>query len=306
MSKLIINMGGYQPPTSVHNRAAEIFGQELKNRLGGDVEFNLDGNMPISVGCKADELPKMVHKGKLTMCYFASSYLTENVPEMGVFDLPFIVDSREKAYAALDGRLGDILRKKYIKTTGWRVLAFWDNGFRHFTNSKRTMRIPSDCEGLSVRSMDSVLHKEFFHLLGMEPRYVDVRDLVEAAKSGELDAQENSLTNTYRFGTYKYHRHITLSAHFFGASLLLINNKLFKSWAEDTQKAILESVEIATKAQRGFAQAEEVEILSVINRSENDVVELTDDERAQFKKAVGPLLAKYREAIGSKIFRMVE
>ena len=306
MSKLTINMGGYQPPASVHNRAAEIFGQELKNRLGGDIEFSLDGNMPLSVGCKADELPKMVDEGTLTMCYFASSYLTGNVPEMGVFDLPFVVDSREKAYAALDGELGDLLRKKYIKTTGWRVLSFWDNGFRHFSNSKRAIRIPSDCEGLSVRSMDSVLHKDFFLLLGMDPKYVDVRDLVEAAKSGELEVQENSLTNTYRFGTYKYHRYITLSAHFFGASLLLINNKIFESWPEDIQKAILESVEIATQAQREFAQAEEVEILSVINPSENDVVELTDDERAKFKKAVRPLLAKYREVIGSKIFRMVE
>jgi TRAP-type C4-dicarboxylate transport system substrate-binding protein len=306
MSKLAISMGGYQPPASVHNRAAEIFGQELKKRLWDDVDFDLDGNMPASLGCKADDLPKMVDKGELTMCYFASSYLTENVPEMRIFDLPFVVDSREKAYAALDGELGDLLRKKYLEKTGWRVLAFWDNGFRHFTNSKRAMRTPSDCEGLSVRSMDSVLHQEFFRLLGMEPRYVDVRDLVEAAKSGELDAQENPLTNTYRFGTYKYHRHITLSGHFFGASLVLINSKTFESWSEDIQKAVIESIETATKAQRGFAQAEDEEILSALDPSENDVVKLTDEERAQFKTAVGPLLAKQRDAIGSKIFEMVE
>ena len=306
MEKLTISMGGYQPPTSIHNRAAEIFGKELKNRLGDDVEFDLDGNMPASVGCKADDLPKMVDKGDLTMCYFASSYLTDNVPEMRIFDLPFVVGSREKGYAALDGELGNLLRKKYLEKTGWRVLAFWDNGFRHFTNSKRPIRTPGDCEGLSVRSMDSVLHQEFFRSIGMVPRYVDVRDLVEAVKSGQLDAQENPLTNTYHFGTYKYHRHITLSGHFFGVSLVLIKNENFESWSDNIQKAVIDSLDIATKAQREFAQAEDVEILSALDPSENDVVELSDAERAEFKKSVGPLLAKQRKVLGSKIFEMVE
>jgi len=306
MAELTINMGGYQPPTSVHNRAAEVFGKELKSRLGDRVDFNLDGNMPGSTGCRADDLPKLVDKGELTMCYFASSYLTEKVPEMGIFDLPFVVDSRDKAYAALDGALGDLLKKKYLESTGWRVLGFWDNGFRHFTNSKKAMRIPSDCEGMSVRSMNSELHQEFFRLLGMEPMYVDVSDLVEAAKSGKLDAQENPLTNTYRFGTHKYHRHITLTGHFFGTGLVLVNNKLYESWPEDIQQAVLESVKIATEAQRGFAQAEDKEVLSALDPAENDVVELSDEERAEFRNAVGPLLAKQRERLGAEIFEMVE
>jgi C4-dicarboxylate-binding protein DctP len=306
MTELTINMGGYQPPTSVHNRAAGVFGEELKSRLGDRVEFNLDGNLPGSTGCRADDLPKMVDKGDLTMCYFASSYLTETVPEMGVFDLPFVVDSREKAYAALDGELGDLLKKKYLAKTGWRVLGFWDNGFRHFTNSKHAMRTPSDCQGMSVRSMNSELHQEFFRLLGMDPMYVDVSDLVEAAKTGKLDAQENPLTNTYRFGTHKYHRHITLTGHFFGASLVLIHNATYESWPEDVQQAVQESIKVATEAQRGFAQEEDVEILSALDPAENDVVNLSDEERAEFKKAVGPLLAKQRERLGDEIFKMVE
>ena len=154
--------------------------------------------------------------------------------------------------------------------------------------------------------MNSELHQEFFRLLGMEPMYVDVSDLVEAAKSGKLDAQENPLTNTYRFGTYKYHRHITLSGHFFGTGLVLVHNDTYESWPEDVQQAVLDSVKIATEAQRGFAQAEDEEVLSSLDPAENDVVNLSDDERAEFKKAVGPLLAKQREKLGDNIFKMVE
>ena len=218
---LKIELGGYQPPSSVHNRAAEIFGHELGARLGGGLNFHMDGNKVETDGIKAIDLLDLVESGELEMCYFASSYLADRVAELGIFDLPFVVESRAQAYAALDGELGRIISDRFLEHTGFRVLAFWDNGFRHFTNGVKAIRTPADCDGLSMRSMNSELHQQFFKALGMKPTFVDVRDLVAVAKSGEVDAQENPLTNTFKFGTNKYHRHITLTGHFFGMSLLL-------------------------------------------------------------------------------------
>ena len=65
--------------------------------------------------------------------------------------------------------------KKFLASSGLRVLAFWDNGFRHFTNGVRAIHSPADCAGLSIRSMNSELHQEFFRSLGFEPTFVDVR-----------------------------------------------------------------------------------------------------------------------------------
>ena len=203
---LKIELGGYQPPSSVHNRAAEIFGNELRARLGGGVIFKMDGNMVETKGIKAIDLLDLVEGGQLEMCYFASSYLADRIAELGIFDLPFIVESRAQAYAALDGDLGQAIADRFLEQTGFRVLAFWDNGFRHFTNGVRAIRNPADCVGLSMRSMNSELHQQFFKALGMKPTFVDVRDLVAVAKSGEVDAQENPLTNTFKFGTNRYQR----------------------------------------------------------------------------------------------------
>lgn len=301
-----INLGGYQPPTSVHNRAAEIVGTELTKRLGDGVVYSMDGNMPESQGIKAFDLPGLVEAGDLTMCYFASSYLAERVPEVAIFDLPFVVQSREKAYAALDGELGELLKEKFLAAMGVRVLGFWDNGFRHFTNGVREIRTPADCAGLKMRSMNSEVHQEFFKLLGFEPRFVDVADLVAQVKSGEIDAQENPLTNSYRFGTYKYHRHITLTAHFFGMALVMVNEAIFSAWPDEIQRALQASVDVATEAQRGFAQAEDAEVLALLDPSQNDIVELSDAERAAFKKAVQPLVAKHRARLGDRLFELVE
>lgn len=305
MTSIDIKLGGYQPPTSVHNRAAEIFGLELNARVGDAVAFEMNGNMVESDGIQAIDLPKMVDRGDLDMCYFASSYLADDVPEVAIFDLPFLVHSREKAYAALDGELGELLAKKFQENTGLRILAYWDNGFRHFTNGVRPLREPTDCQGLKIRTMNSEMHQQSFKLLGFEPTFVDVRDLVEAAKSGRIDAQENPLTNTYKFGTYHYHRYITLSGHFFGMVMLMVHEKTFQSWPEDVQKAVQEAADIATKAQRGFAVAEDDDVLAALDPAENEIIELSDEERADFEKAVEPLLQEQREKLGDQLFEMV-
>jgi TRAP-type C4-dicarboxylate transport system substrate-binding protein len=189
---------------------------------------------------------------------------------------------------------------------GVRILGFWDNGFRHFTNGIREIRTPADCANLKMRSMNSAAHQEFFRLLGFEPAFIDVADLVEKIKLREIDAQENPLTNTYRFGTHRYHKYITMTGHFFGVALLMVNNKIYSEWSATTQQAVLTSANIATDAQRRFAQTEDVEVLSALKPNDNAIAYLSDDELKLFKDAVQPLVDRFRASLGSHLFRLVE
>jgi len=305
MSQTLITMAGYQPPASVHNRAAEVFGQHLAELTSGEATLQLDGNLVQTSGCRAVDLPVMTERGELSMCYFASSYLLERVPELAIFDVPFVVRDRSQAYSALDGELGRLIKDQFLANTGLRVLAFWDNGFRHFTNGVRNIHAPADCAGLSIRSMNNALHQEFFRRLGFEPTFVDVRDLVEAVRSGSIDAQENPLTNTYNFGTHRYHRYITMSAHLFGVVLLLCHNSSYAAWSQRLRDAVDKAAAQATVLQRQLASAEDAEVLARLEPSENEVVHLSDSERTAFVAAVAPLLVSQREILGDSLFDLV-
>ena len=81
MGSIPINFGGYQPPASIHNKAAEFFGRHLADRLGDEVRFSLDGNI-IGSGHKAADLLTMVEAGTLNLCYFSTSYLAERAAEL--------------------------------------------------------------------------------------------------------------------------------------------------------------------------------------------------------------------------------
>lgn len=292
-----IRFGGYQPPRSVHNRAAEVLGAALARRLGEAVAFSLDGNI-IERGHKAADLLAMVESGEMTMCYFSSSYLAERVPELALLDLPFTIRDRDQAYGVLDGALGELLADRLAAATGFRALAFWDNGFRHFSNRVRPIRSPADCAGLRLRALMSDLHLRTFRLLGFDPVALDVKELIAAVEAGTIDAQDNALTNIYNFGFHVHHRYITLSSHFFGAAVVLCHGPSWDSWSAEVRAVVTEAVSEATVAQRGFAAAEDDDVLARLAEGDNDVVTLSDEERRAFIDAVAPLIDEQAERFG--------
>jgi tripartite ATP-independent transporter DctP family solute receptor len=305
MTPIPMRFGGYQPPASVHNQAAEIFGAALRTQLGDQVEFSLDGNI-LASGHQAADLLSMVESGALTWCYFSASYLAEHVPAFALLDLPFLLNDRAKAYAVLDGPLGFHLADQLAEVSGFRLLGWWDNGFRHLTNSVRPIRNPADCQGLRIRTLRSDLHQRVFRLLGFEPVALDVKDLLAGVEAGTIEAQENPLTNIFNFGIHERHRHITLCGHFFGAAALLCHQDSYHRWPVDVQHAVTQAAAEATRAQRQFAAAEDDEVMSKLDPAQNEIVHLTETERTRFVHALAPLVSAQRAIFGDELFCYLE
>jgi TRAP-type C4-dicarboxylate transport system substrate-binding protein len=295
-----IRFGGYQPPTSVHHRAADVLGRALRARLGPAVQFELVGNI-MDAGHRAADLLTMVEQGTMTMCYFSASYLAARVPEFALLDLPFLLSDRTHAYAVLDGPLGHRLAAQLRAGTGFQLLGFWDNGFRHLSNRLRPIRTPADCQGLRLRTLMSELHQQVFSLLGFEPVFLDVKDLIDRVRTGTIDAQENPLTNIYNFGIHAHHRYMTLSSHFFGVTVLLCHQPTYEAWPHAMQQDVLAAVAEATAAQRRLAAREDDEVLARLDPRQNDIIHLTEAERALFLEAVAPVLEAQRQRFGDAL-----
>jgi TRAP-type transport system periplasmic protein len=125
---------------------------------------------------------------------------------------------------------------------------------------------------------------------------------VEQIGGDRFQAQDNPLTNIYNFGVHHHHRYITLSSHFWGASALACNAAHYRSWPRDVQAAVDAAAREATAYQRQLAAAEDAQILSKLDPARNEVIRLSDDERAAFVRAVEPVLEKYRRQLDPKLF----
>jgi TRAP-type C4-dicarboxylate transport system substrate-binding protein len=302
---LKLKFGGYQTPSSVHNRAGRRFGEILKEKLGDRVTFE-QINSVLDLGRGSGDLVPMVESGELSFCYISTIRFSGRVPDLQLLELPFLVEDRDQAFKLLDGPVGSGLRERIAATSGCRVLGFWDNGFRHLTNKVRPIRRPADCRGLRIRTQMTPLHGETFRALGFEPIPTDIKDFVQQVAGDRFQAHDNALTNIYIFNVYKYHRYITLSKHFWGASVLVCKNEEYASWPAEVRAAVDSAAAEATVLQRKLAAAEDDEVLRKLDAEQNEVIHLTDAERAEFVSAVQPVLDKYRNKIDARLFAYFE
>ena len=86
-----------------------------------------------SFGYRSEDILWLVEHGLLTLGYQSSSYLTDRVPELGAVDLPFLFANKTEARNAIDGELGEFLARKIEERVNYRVLGYFENGFRHIS-----------------------------------------------------------------------------------------------------------------------------------------------------------------------------
>jgi len=291
-------MGGYGPPTTTHSRAIKMIGDRLAAQFGKDVDVRYVWNV-MDFGYKAEEVLWMSERGILTLAYQSTSYLTERVPELEFADLPFLFASLGEARAAMDGRLGAYLSRKIEeRVPGYRMLGYFENGYRHVSNRLRPVHTPADMKSMRIRSLPSQMHARTYELLGAIPLVMDLKPAIAGIKAGEIDAQENPLANTVDYGVHQFHRYHTLSGHSYLSRGIYCNRAAFDSWPQALQTAMMQAVREAVLAQRELAVREEEIARKVIEDAGGEIVELTPEERAAFVRAVKPLHDEARARFG--------
>ena len=301
MTAIVLKFGGYQEPASIHNQAAGRFGELLEKKLGSRIRFELIGSI-LKLGRPSGDLVPMTERGELSFCYMSTVRFSQAAPELQILELPFVVEDRATVFKALDGEFGNGAARKINENTPCKLLGFWDNGFRHLTNRVRPIRKPEDCRGLRIRTQLSELHGEVFKALGFEPLPTDVKEFCEQIGGERFHAHDNPLTNIYNFGVHNYHRYITLSSHFWGASAFVCNAGHYRGWPQDVRIAVDTAAKEATAYQRQLAAAEDAQMMTKFDPARNELIRLTDAERGAFKTAVQPVLDKYRKQLGPKLF----
>ena len=299
-----IRMGGYGPPTTSFSRSLKMIGDALEAQFGDRIDVKYVWNI-MDFGYRAEDILWLVEDGILTLGYQSSSYLTDRVPELGFVDLPFLFDRTSAARAAIDGALGRFLAQKIEERVNYRILGWFENGFRHISNRLRTVRTPSDLAGMRIRVLPSEVQARTFELLGAVPLRWDLTEAIAAIKAGTIDAQENPFANTVTYGVHKFHHFHTITNHFYISRPIFLNRTAFDAWPQDLQQAMRDAVKRAVEFQRGLAIEEDREARAAIEREGCEITTLTASGLAAFQAAVAPLLNQARGTYGREMFDMI-
>ena len=299
-----IRMSGYGPPTTGFSQALKRIGDRVSAEFGDRVDIKYIYNV-MDLGYKAEDILWLVEHGLLTMGYQSSSYLTDRVPELGFVDLPFLFANRDQARAAMDGALGAFLARKIEERVNYRVLGWFENGFRHISNRLRPVTSSADLKDMRMRVLPSDVQERTFALLGAVPLKMDLTEAIAMIKAGTLDAQENPFANTVTYGVHKFHRFHTLTNHFYISRPVFFHRTAFDAWPAELQQAMQAAVTEAVTFQRKLAVQEHEESRAAIEREGCEIAELMPAGHAGFVEAVQPLLREARGTYGAEMFALL-
>jgi len=247
----MLRIAGYQGLSSILTQGLACLVETLKQSgWTSDIDWvpNVTDHQE-----KAADLFASIENGTRHIGYMASGYLSARVPELEVMELPFTIDNRETALAALDRSAGEILRQAVHEKTGFHVLGFWDNGFRHLSNAVRPIQQPSDAVGLKIRTLDSALYRATLDAIGFKAVTSDVKDLVSWIAQDIVQAQENPLTNYMGFELWKHHPYVSLTHHFYGVLLLVCPLAWYDTLNQEERQLLAHAVKASTALQRQLA-----------------------------------------------------
>ena len=300
-----IRMGGYGPPTTGFSKSMKSIGDRLEKQFGDRIDVKYCWNI-MDFGYKAEEILWLVESGILTLGYQSSSYLTDRVPELSLVDLPFLFRDNDHARAAMDGALGKRLVQAIESKANFRILGWYENGFRHISNRVRTVRTPVDLKGMHIRVLPSQIQKRTFELLGARPQIMDLTDAIRMIKAGEIDAQENPLTNTVTYGVHKFHRFHTLSNHFYISRPIFLHRPTFDAWPADLKEAMQKAVTDSVAFQRDLHIKEEEDAENAIKAEGCEIVKLNSTQHDAFAAAVQPIYAEARKLLSDELFDLAK
>lgn len=299
-----IRMGGYGPATTGFSKALKFIGDRLLAEFGDRVDIKYVWNI-MDFGYRSEDILWLVESGVLSLGYQSSSYLTDRVPEVGFADLPFLFANRDEARGAMDGALGARLAQAIEDKVDYRIVGWFENGFRHISNRLRPVRSPADLAGMTIRVLPSEIQKRTFALLGAVPQRLDLTEALQMIVAGTIDAQENPLANTVTYGAHKYHPFHTLTGHFYISRPIFICRAQFDSWPKPLQDTMRRAAAEAVVFQRELAIAEERDARHAIEAQGCRIEELTSAEHDAFARAVAPMMREARDVYGAELTQLV-
>ena len=290
-----------------HTGAPDHHFQTISEKFAELVAERTDNNVKIEV-FPSDSLGKQMELvegaffGTTDMVLTSDAVLSNFVPEVGIINLPFIFSDSDAVRSVLYGEIGDQLGKK-IEEQGAVLVGWWENGFRHITNSKMPIEKPEDLVGIKLRVPEGPIFVDTFTTLGANATPIAFTELYSALQLGVVDGQENPPAHILTQKFYEVQDYASRTGHIYLSSPVLISRAAFDKLPQEYQQVLLDTGrELAAEHTAMVLAAEDAQWAEIAEKG----MKINDVDKAPFIEATRPVIEKYRKQFGPEIIDAIE
>ncbi|MGE3346769.1 MAG: TRAP transporter substrate-binding protein [Ramlibacter sp.] len=267
-----LKLGHVGEPGSLFQASADEYAKRVNAKLAGKVKIVTYGSSQLG-GDK-----EMIQKLKLGTIDMAlpSTVMTSEVDLFGIFEMPYIVKDRAHM-AKIEKEVFWPSIAPETEKKGLKVLAVWENGYRHITNNKKPIKVPADLGGIKLRVPEGKWRVKMFQTYGANPSPMKFSELFTALQTGVMDGQENPFTQIYSAKLQEVQKYLSLSGHVYTPAYLVVGSRRYGTLPADVRKVLEDTARETQAYVYATAVQQETELLAKLKQSGMQVNEVDKD-----------------------------
>jgi tripartite ATP-independent transporter DctP family solute receptor len=290
---LELKLGHVGEPGSLFELSANEFARVANERLAGKAKVLTYGSSQLG---KDEELVKKLKLGTVDFA-LPSTVMSSEADLFGVFEMPYLVKSRDHMARIEKDVFWPVLAPA-IEAKGLKVLAVWENGFRHITNSRRPINAPGDLQGIKLRVPGGKWRVKMFQAYGANPSPLAFSEVFTALQTRVFDGQENPFTQIFSAKFQEVQKYLSLTGHVYTPAYLTTGKARWERLPAEVRAELERTAKDTQKYVYAAAARLDRELLDKLKAGGMQVNEVDKDA---FIRASGAIYAEFgREVPGGK------
>jgi tripartite ATP-independent transporter DctP family solute receptor len=287
-AQMELRFGHVGNPGSLFETSANEFARCSNEALGDKAKVVTFGSSQLG---KDQELLQKLKLGQITFS-LPSTVMSSVADEFGVFEMPYIIKDREHM-KRVQATLGDTFQKA-AQAKGYRIIAYFENGFRNITNNIRPINKPEDLKGIKLRTPKGAWRVKMFQGYGANPTPMAFSEVFTALKTGVIDGQENPYAQIASAKFQEVQKYLSITGHVYTPAYVLVSDEHFGKLPEDVQAALIKCGADTQAFVYEQAANLETELLDVIKAAG---VEVNTADKDAFIAASKPIYDEFAASV---------
>ncbi|MEX5284880.1 TRAP transporter substrate-binding protein [Selenomonas sputigena] len=292
-----LKLGHIQSESDLWQKGAEKFKEEVEKKSNGKMKVTIYPNS--TLGGDRD-LAEGMQMGTVDFALIAG-VLGNFDKSISLLELPYLFDNHEQYDAVVNGEIGKKISENVLKSSGIRILNWWDRGPRQVTSNKPINTL-DDIQGLKIRVPEIPAMVETWRAMGASPTPMAWSEVYTSLQQNVIDAQENPVPFIYGGRIQEVQKYLALTEHKYEYVTLAMSDKKWQQLTPEQQKIIQDAAQVATEYENKLVVEQTGRMLKEM---EDGGLQVTKPDKAAFAAKAKAAHEAYAKTVDLELYHEI-
>ncbi|RWI88933.1 TRAP transporter substrate-binding protein [Mesorhizobium sp.] len=230
-----MKLGSDSPDNHPYNIGLAAWKAEIEKASDGRIQCKIYPNAQLG---GEEDMTNGLKIGAIDGMFASTGVITPFLPEIGIFDLPFLFKDRDHVVRAANSVIADRYNGKIQDQIGADVLGWRTLGSRNMWNGRHPILTPDDVKGLKMRVQSSAIQQATYLALGALPATVPFVEVYTSMQTKVVDGADVGIADIIPLKFYQVTKYMSMTRHFYIMNPLYVSRKFLSKLSDVDQDIV--------------------------------------------------------------------